>query len=203
MMILRTSPSSPFGRQIQVAADILQLSDRIRVVDVDLNDPHDTVRQQNPLGKIPVLINEDGMAIYDSRVILEYLDFIAGGAKLVPQGEAKFPALTLHALANGITDAAVTNVYETRFRPAEQQSAERMTYQAHKIARGLKTLEAAPPVLNTVDDIQLGHVALACALSYLDLRFEGKWREPHPALVAWLDSFEALVPAFEATKVTN
>ncbi|CAN0483349.1 unnamed protein product, partial [Scytosiphon promiscuus] len=128
MMILRTSPSSPFGRQIQVAAGILQLSDRIHVEDVELNDPQETVRQQNPLGKIPVLINEDGMAIYDSRVILEYLDFIAGGAKLVPKGEARFPALTLHALASGITDAAVMNVYETRFRPAEQQSAERMAY---------------------------------------------------------------------------
>lgn len=196
MMILRTSPSSPFGRQIQVAAGILQLSDRIRVEDVDLNDPKDTVRQQNPLGKIPVLINEDGMSIYDSRVILEYLDFIADAAQLVPAGAAKFPALTLHALANGITDAAVTNVYETRFRPAEQQSAERMAYQADKIARGLKTLEAKPPVLKTVEDIQLGHVSLACALSYLDLRFEGKWRDTHPALVAWLNSFSALVPAF-------
>lgn len=196
MMILRTSPSSPFGRQIQVAASILKLSDRIRVEDVDLNDPKDTVRQQNPLGKIPVLINEDGMAIYDSRVILEYLDFIADTAQLVPQGEAKFPALTFHALANGITDAAVTNVYETRFRPTEQQSAERMAYQEDKITRSMKILEAAPPVLKTVDDIQLGHVSLACALSYLDLRFEGKWRDTHPALVAWLAGFSALVPAF-------
>lgn len=200
MMILRTSPASPFGRQIQLAVSILHLSDRIQVEDADTTDPQDTLRQQNPLGKIPVLINDDGVALYDSRVILEYLDFVAGGEKLVPQDASKFPALTLHALANGITDAAVANVYEKRFRPAEQQSEDRMAYQADKIARGLQALEAASPVLKTVDDIQLGHVSLVCALGYLDLRFEGKWRADHPALVAWLDSFSALVPAFEATR---
>lgn len=201
MMILRTSPSSPFGRQIQVAASMLQLSDRIRIHDVDFSIPQDCLWLQNPLGKIPVLINEDGFAIYDSRVILEYLDFIAGGGKLVPEGEAKFAAFTLNALANGITDAAVVNVYETRLRPAEQQSKERMVYQADKITRGLKTLEATIPILNSVDDIQLGHVSLACALGYLDLRYEGKWRASHPALVAWLNSFCTLVPAFDETKV--
>lgn len=200
MMILRTSPSSPFGRQIQLAASILHLSDRIRVEDADTTDPKDTLRQQNPLGKIPVLINDDGTALYDSRVILEYLDFVAGGEKLVPQDTSKFAALTLHALANGITDAAVANVYEKRFRPAEQQSEDRMAYQADKIARGLQALESTAPVLKSVDDIHLGHISLACALGYLDLRFEGKWRADHPELVAWLDSFSTLVPALEATR---
>lgn len=200
MMILRTSPSSPFGRQIQLATSILHLSDRVRVEDADTTDPEDTLRLQNPLGKIPVLINDDGMALYDSRVILEYLDFVAGGEKLVPQDTSKFSVLTLHALANGITDAAVANVYEKRFRPAEQQSEDRVAYQADKIARGLKALESTSPALKSVDDIHLGHISLACALGYLDLRFEGKWRADHPALVAWLDSFSALVPAFEATR---
>lgn len=202
MMILRTSPSSPFGRQILLAASILNLTDRIEIEDADTTDPKDTVRQQNPIGKIPVLIDEAGVALYDSRVILQYLDFVAGGAKLVPTGEPRFPAYTFHALANGITDAAVTNVYEKRFRPPEQQSEERIAYQADKITRGLKTLEAAPPQLNTIDDIQLGHVSLACALGYLDLRFEGNWRASYPELVAWLDRFSTLVPAFEATKIT-
>lgn len=200
MMILRTSPSSPFGRQIQLAASILHLSDRVKVEDADTTDPEDTLRLQNPLGKIPVLIDDDGIALYDSRVILEYLDFVAGGEKLVPQDTSKFAALTLHALANGITDAAVANVYEKRFRPAEQQSEDRMAYQADKIARGLKALGSTAPVLKSVDDIHLGHISLACALGYLDLRFEGKWRADHPELVAWLDSFSTLVPAFEATR---
>lgn len=200
MMILRTSPASPFGRQVQLAASILQVSDRIKIEEANTTDPNDTLRQQNPLGKIPVLINEDGVALYDSRVILEYLDFVAGGGKLIPEGETRFAALTLHALASGITDAAVMNVYETRFRPAEQQSKERMAYQTDKMTRGLHVLETTPPVLNTADDIQIGHVSVACALGYLDLRFEGNWRASHPALVAWLDSFSALVPAFKATK---
>lgn len=202
MMILRTSPSSPFGRQIQLAASILHFSDRIKIEEADTNNPEDTLRLQNPLGKIPVLINDDGMALYDSRVILEYLDFVAGGAKLVPQDTSKFAALTFHALSNGITDAAVANVYEQRFRLPEQQSEERMAYQADKITRGLKALESTSPALKAVDDIHLGHISLACALGYLDLRFEGKWRANHPALVAWLDSFSALVPAFEATRTT-
>ena len=74
MMILRSSPASPFGRKVRIAAALLGLSDRIDVRETDLNDPGDTVRVQNPIGKIPVLIMEDGTAYYDSRVILEVLD---------------------------------------------------------------------------------------------------------------------------------
>lgn len=201
MMILRSSPPSPFGRQIKLAADLLGLTDQITVEAADTTDPHDTLRRQNPLGKIPVLITEQGTALYDSRVILDYLDDLAGGGKLVPPGEARFAASTLQALANGITDAALIQVYEKRFRPERLQSEDWMSYQAGKVTRGLQALEAGPPALQTVDDIDVGHVALACALGYLDLRFAGKWRDNSPALVAWLDRFSALVPAFSATRV--
>ncbi len=201
MMILRTSPASPFGRQVKLAIGLLRLSQRIKTKEADPTDPHDTLRQQNPLGKIPVLILEDGTALYDSRVILEYLDDIAEEAQLIPPGKERFPALTLHALANGITDAAVMNVYEKRFRSVEQQSEERMAYQADKITRGLESLEAETPELKSAKDIHLGHVSLACALGYLDLRFDGKWRANYPALVSWLDRFCGFTPEFQKTKI--
>src|SRR5580658_6529321 len=79
MLILRSSPTSPFGRKVKLAAAVLELSDRIEVVAADTNDPEETLRLQNPLGKIPTLILEDGRAFYDSRVIVEYLDALAGG----------------------------------------------------------------------------------------------------------------------------
>ncbi|HEX2136954.1 MAG TPA: glutathione S-transferase N-terminal domain-containing protein, partial [Microvirga sp.] len=90
MLTLRSSPASPFGRKVKIGAALLGLRDRIAVTEADTLDPNDTLRQQNPLGKIPVLLLENGTALYDSRVILEYLDHLAGGGKIVPAGEARF-----------------------------------------------------------------------------------------------------------------
>lgn len=200
MLILRSSPPSPFGRKIKIAAALLGLSDRIKVEVTDTNDPSDTIRKQNPLGKIPALILEDGSALFDSPVILEYLDSLAGGGKIIPRdGKARWDTLRLHAIADGIMDAALLLVYEKRFRPEENWVAKWTDYQAEKVTRALDVLEASPPPLSATPDI--GQIALACALGYLDLRFEGKWRADYPKLVAWLDDFAAKVPAFEKTKV--
>jgi glutathione S-transferase len=89
MMKLRSSPPSPFGRKVKLAMAILGLKDRIEIVEANTADPSDDLRSQNPLGKIPALVLENGDVIYDSSVILEYLDFLAGGGKLFPQGEAR------------------------------------------------------------------------------------------------------------------
>lgn len=199
MLILRSSPPSPFGRKIKIAASLLGLSDQIKVETTDTNDPSDSIRKQNPLGKIPALVLDDGSALFDSPVILEYLDALAGGGKIIPrEGKARWDVLRLHAIADGIMDAALLQVYEKRFRPEEHWVAKWTDYQAEKVTRTLDVLEAAPPALNAVPDI--GHIGLACALGYLDLRFEGKWRAKYPKLVAWLDDFAAKVPAFEKTK---
>jgi glutathione S-transferase len=108
MLILRYSPASPYARKIRIAADILGLADRIEIAGVDLADPADSIRVQNPLGKIPALVLEDGSSLYDSRVIAEYLDHLAGGEKLFPADPARrFAALRLQALGDGICDAAV------------------------------------------------------------------------------------------------
>src|SRR3954468_12156242 len=141
MMILRTSPPSPFGRKINIAAAVLGLSDQIKIERADTIDPADPVRRQNPLGKIPVLILEEGTALYDSRVILEYLDHRAGGGRIIPvDPNTRFAALRLQALAGGIMDASVLLVYEGRWRPAERHEPKWVDLQTGKVARGLAAL---------------------------------------------------------------
>ena len=195
-MILRSSPASPFGRKVKIAADLAGLSGQITVVPTDTTSETDSIRRENPLGKIPALILDDGQVLYDSRVIVEYLDHLSGGGVLVPADpEARFRCLTLQALADGTMDAALLGVYENRFREEAQRSPQWVAYQAAKVERALAALEAAPPA-GTID---VGHVALACTLGYLDLRYAGAWRAGHAALVAWLDAFAAAVPSFEKT----
>jgi glutathione S-transferase len=197
MLVLRSSPASPFGRKVRIAAAIVGLSERIEVVAADTNDPADSLRRQNPLGKIPALIAEDGEAIFDSRVIVEYLDGLAGGGRLIPADlAARIVALTLQALADGIADAAVLQIYERRMREPDERSAKWVEHQAGKVARALAALESKPPRVGATD---VGAIALACTLGYLDLRFAGEWRVGHPRLVGWLDGFAAAVPAYAAT----
>jgi glutathione S-transferase len=201
MMILRSSPPSPFGRKVKIAASVVGLSGQIEVVKADTGDETDALRQQNPLGKIPVLILENGESVYDSRVIVEYLDHLAGGGVLLPGGSRRFEELRLQALADGIMDAGILQIYEQRWRAEERREARWVAHQAGKVARALATLEAAPPAAVTSATPRIGAIALACALGYLDLRFGGEWRRNHPGLVAWLDGFASHVPSFDATKV--
>ena len=201
-MILRGSPTSPFVRKDRIAAAVLGLADKIEVRGTDLNDPADAIRVQNPLGKIPALILDDGTVYYDSRVILEMLDHIAGGGRIIPrEPAARFAALRLQALCDGILDAGVLIVYEGRYRPAENRLQTWIDRQSGKIARGLAALEAAPPPLDPTPNV--GQIALACVLGMLDLRLGGAWRKDHPRLLAWHDAFAAQVPAFAATKVSG
>jgi glutathione S-transferase len=200
MLILRSAPPSPFGRKVKIAAALLGLSADIRVEPTDTNDPADSIRRQNPLGKIPSLILEDGTVLFDSRVILEFLDAHAGGGRIIPaSGAERFAVLRMHALADGLMDAALLQVYEIRFRPEEIRSEKWRAYQAEKVDRVLEAFEREPPARS--GEWHVGQIALACALGYLDLRFEGRWRANHPKLVAWLEAFAASVPAFAATKV--
>jgi glutathione S-transferase len=117
-MILRTAAPSPFGRKVHMAALIAGFEDQLTIQPADTNDPNDTLRQQNPLGKLPCLVLDDGTALYDSSVIVAYLDEKSGGA-LVPTGTDRIPALRLEALCDGIEDAAILQIYEKRFRPEE------------------------------------------------------------------------------------
>jgi len=201
MMILRSSPPSPFGRKIKLALGILGLESEVTIEKADPTDVSDSLRQQNPLGKIPALIIEDGTVIYDSPVILEYLDTRAEGGKIIPKdSKARIKALTLQALCDGILDAGILLVYESRWRPPEMAVVKWLEHQRGKVERAMAVLEASPPPLDAIPHV--GQITLACALGYGDLRFEGKWRAGHPKLVQWLDAFAAKVPAFEKTRVT-
>jgi glutathione S-transferase len=199
MMILRSAPPSPFGRKVRIAVSLLGLDAEVELKAADTGDPNDNIRQQNPLGKIPVLIAEDGTCYFDSSVILEYLDQRAGGGKIIPRAnKARLSALRLQALGDGILDASILQIYEARWRPPEHHVKKWLDYQADKVARGLAALEAAPPKLDPLPDV--GQITLACVLGYRDLRFQGAWRKDHPRLVSWLDAFAAQVPAYAATK---
>lgn len=196
MLTLRYSPASPYARKIRIAADMLGLSDRIAISAASTSDPGDPLRTQNPLGKIPTLILEDGGALYDSRVIADYLDHLGAG-RLIPTAPAeRFTALRLQALGDGINDAALLIRYELANRPEALRHQETIDLQQGKIDRALDALEALPPA----GAPNIGHIAVACALGYLDLRFEGAWRAGRPHLVAWLADFAAKTPAFEATR---
>ncbi|MFD1333463.1 glutathione S-transferase family protein [Methylopila musalis] len=200
MLTLRSSPPSPFGRKVKIAAAVLGLSDRIEVVKTDTTSPDDAIRALNPLGKIPTLEFDSGATLFDSRVILEYLDHLAGGGRIIPADPAeRFAVLRLQALADGLMDAALLQIYEVRLRAEDKRDAGWLANQAGKVERALKALEDAPPSAR----IDVGTIAVACALGYLDLRFEGRWRETHPRLVEWLDAFRAQTPSYDATRALS
>src|SRR5271170_1293795 len=185
MMLLRSSPASPFGRKVRMAILLLGFDKDVQIEAADTSNVNDSVREQNPLGKIPVLITEDGTAYYDSRVILDYLDHRAGGNKIVPADPTRrFAALRQQALCDGLLDASILTIYEARWRKAEAHEPKWLEHQAGKVTRALAVLEAVPkPLGGGLPDV--GQITLACALGYRDFRFGGSWRNGHPRLVAW------------------
>ncbi|MGF0540695.1 glutathione S-transferase family protein [Agrobacterium sp. ES01] len=198
-IVLRSTTTSPFGRKVRVAAQALGLGDRIIRRDADTRNAADDLRCQNPLGKMPCLLIAEE-AFYDSGVILELFDLLAGGARLLPcvsQPLERARALTRARLADGIADAALLMVYEDRFREATQRSAVWLDHQRGKIERALAAFEQSPPRTDRADIVNIG---LACALGYLDWRRPVEWRDAHPRLVSWFDQFSTAIPAFQQTE---
>ncbi len=195
--ILRSTVTSPFGRKVRIAVDVLGLGAQVMEMPADTLDETDTLRTQNPLGKMPCLLLADGTPLYDSGVIIEFLAGVAGDEHLIPpRGLPRFQALTQATLADGITDAALLMVYESRFRDTDKQSPRWLAHQRGKIERALAVFEAEPPDPARTDIVS---ITLACALGYLDWRQPMEWRPAHPELVAWLDAFAAHEPAFGRT----
>ena len=184
-MKLYTSPTTPFGRKILV---LLQECDLLGHVSVELasGTPLDAGSMPvalNPLGKIPVLVLDDGTAIYDSRVISRFLDDHFA-LNIYPKGPDLWPFLAREAAIDGIIEAAVSMAYEARLRPENLRFAPWVEGQWAKITRALDMFEAAPPP-NTpaAGDINMEHIALACALAYLDFRHDARgWRAGRPKL---------------------
>ena len=197
--VLRSTLTSPFGRKVRMAIDVLGLADGVSIVPADTLDEGDTLREQNPLGKLPCLLLADGTAIYDSRVIIEFLQELTGSNRLVPaRGLERYRVLTRAVLADGITDAGLLMVYEARFRQPGTFSERWLSHQRGKIGRALAIFESAPPPSDNTDIVSIG---LTCALGYLDWRKPIEWRDRHPRLVAWLAAFSAHEPAVGRTSV--
>ena len=198
-MRLYFSPTSPYVRKVMVTAHECGLIADIELVTSGGTplDPGTNPVDLNPLGKIPALERADGPAIYDSRVICRYLDARAGGG-LYPAEPFLWDALTVEATADGILDAALLMVYETRLRPEALHFAPWVEGQWLKIDRALQALETRwMQALSAPLDI--GQIATGCALGYLDFRHSARgWRDSHPRLSAWADEFAAR-PAMQAT----
>ncbi len=197
MKLLLRGPS-PFGRKGTFAIAHLGLSDR---VEIGVPDDEESLRKLNPLAKVPALIIEDGTALFDSRVILEYLDMLAGGDKIIPvETGARFGALREAALADGILEGALLVTYEGRYRPDQTPYEPWLDFQRGKVGRGLAAMADAPPAITP---LTVGGIGLACALEYIDFREQYDWRPEFPALAAWLDDFNAAHPVFADSKPSD
>lgn len=198
-MRLRHTPASPFGRKVMVCAHEKDVVAQIAVVSTSPSADLD-LRQDNPLGQIPTLITADGEALYDSTVICQYLELVAPEPPLYPSAPAALiRALRLQALGDAICDAAVSRRMEGQ-RPERERSPTSLERLAGRIERALDWLEGRLDELAGPPDI--GRIAVACALGYLDLRFAHEpWRGPRPKLAAWFEAFAAR-PSMQATAVT-
>jgi len=186
-MELFFSPTSPFARKVLVLLRETGQLDDVRLV-AAAGSPLDASNMptaHNPLGKIPALARKDGPALFDSRVICRFLDDRAGG-KLYPRGDRLWYCLTLEALADGMVDAAILMVYETKLRQSDQQMGGWIEGQWDKVSRALDAIEAGEWISYLGGPLDMGQVALGCALSYLDFRHAARdWRQGHPKLAAW------------------
>lgn len=199
-MKLRYSATSPYVRKVLVSAMETGQDGQIERIATDVWSPETDIVDDNPLGKVPTLITDDGLVLCDSPLICEYLDSRHQGRKLIPPaGRERWAALNFQVLGSGILDAAVAQIVEHRVRTPEQRSDAWLARQSGKIAATLDHLEqdAAAGAFN--GPVTLGTITLGCALGYLDFRFaEQDWRQDRPALAAWYNGF-AKRPAMLAT----
>jgi glutathione S-transferase len=199
-MKLYWSSRSPFARKVMVAAHELGLAGRIECVPTatSASDPNPDLLVQNPLGRLPAMRLADGSALYDSTVICEYLDTLAGPPRLFPEGPARLTALRRQSLGDGMLDTLVLWRNELLRKP-EFQSA------PHLSAYRIKTRNSLAAVENEIEAIarepvNIAHVVLGVMLAYLDFRFADEaWREGRPRLAAWYADFSRR-PSMTATQ---
>ena len=195
-MKLLVSPTSPYSAKTRMAA--LYLGLEVEAVLTDTNASPPELIDNNPLGKIPVLLRDDAQPVYDSRAIMQYFDRETKGGLYPRKGEKRTEAEGLEALCDGITDCLLSIVYEKRTRPPEKQYQPWIDKQWAKVERGLDHLNANLP--RTTKKLNGGHFALAALLGYLDLRFAGQWEKGRGKLKGWPKKFEAFFPAHQDMK---
>jgi glutathione S-transferase len=188
-MKLRYSPTSPYVRKVTVTALETGLHDQIERVPTEIRQPRQDFLADNPLGKVPTLITDGGLPLFDSRVICEYLDSLHDGHKLFPiDVPQRWRTLRLMALGDGILDAAVLRRMEM-LRPEKEQSPAFMEGQKAKVVRGLDMLEREVPRFHR--QITIGQVTVGCCLGYLDFRYgtAEDWRIGRPLIADWFSMF--------------
>jgi glutathione S-transferase len=193
-------PSSPYVRKVLVLAGETGLYERMTMVPVTFTpvNPNPQVARINPLNKVPALITDDGEALYDSRVICEYLDSLHPRPKMIPAaGERRWKVLRLQALADGLLDAAALCRYERNVRPPEKQWDRWIAGQTTKVMQALDVAEQE--IRGSDAGVDLGQIALACALGWIEFRqVFGDIRSARPALYSWYDQFSER-PSMTAT----
>jgi glutathione S-transferase len=195
---LHWSPKSPYVRKVMVCAHELGLVDRLQLVRsvAAMLTPNAQLMQDNPLSKIPTLVLDDGVALFDSAVICEYLDDLAGGALFPRQGAARWQALRWQALGDGLLDALI--LWRNERERALPLAALVDAFEV-KVAACLRQLDAQAQALADAP-LSIGQVAVGCALGYLDYRFDAlAWRHGAPRLADWFSGLRAR-PSFQATE---
>ncbi len=185
-MKLFYSPASPFVRKVMACAIAREIDGQIELVPANAHASPPALLAANPLSKVPALITEDGVGLFDSPVICEYLDSLDGALPLFPRSSgARWIALKQQALADGIMDAAVARRGEMQ-RPREDARDAFMARQKAAVERGIAALEADVPHRG----VDIGTISIGCALGYLDFRYAFEpWRPAAPKLAAWLAAF--------------
>ena len=185
-MKLCFSPTSPYVRKVRACAITRGIDGLIELVPTDANASPPEFVAINPLSKVPALLTDDGVALFDSPVICEYLDSVGDGQPMFPgHGAARWRALRLQAMGDGILDASVPRRGEM-MKPQDEGRAAWIARQKAAVDRTLDALEADPPH----HAIDIGSITIGCALGYLDFRFAAQpWRPGHPKLAAWYEAF--------------
>lgn len=201
-MKLHHNPASPFVRMVMVTAHELSIADQIDLIDTGVFLPdrvNDAVAADNPLGKIPSLVTDHGTALYDSRVICEYLCHYAGDKNLLPdEPVSRFRILTMQSLAVGLMDAGVSRRYETSVRPEEKRWPDWVARQHARMDAGMDDLEHN--WTGEFDVVHAGTIATAAVLAYFDFRYgDLGWRDNRPKLAGFYEDF-AKRPSMASTQ---
>ncbi len=184
------SPSSPYSAKVRMTARAAGFAVDARIVNT--GDDAGELKAANPLGKIPVLVLDDGGSVYDSRAITQYINRVSGGAVFPRNAAKRTEAETLEALADGINDCLLAHVYERRFRPDDKVHQPWLDKQLGKALSGLDLLNANPPKMTKKPTV--GQIAVRAMLGYATLRFEGKWERGRSRFVRWAKRFDERFP---------
>ena len=199
-MKLFHSPASPFVRKVVVLLHELDKAEEVDLATITSTAfaSDEGLAASNPLAKLPALVRDNGTTLYDSRVITAFLNDLYGG-KMYPAGASRWETLALEATGDGIMDSAVSMAYETRLRPKDMQYGDWIEAQWTKVARAISALNARW-MSHLSGPVDMGHISVACALSYVDFRHDARnWRAGNEALAQWHADFDSR-PSMQATK---